>query len=107
MTVQNQSTPTIQLPSRQIDPALATLLQGLKPGQRIRATHVVRVGKKQWTTTVVGAFRAINYLETGLATHRIPEDDVVVPIVHFTKDNGELSSIALDENTKVEVVGAA
>jgi len=25
-----------------------------------------------------------------------------VPTVHFTKDNGELTSISLDENTKVE-----
>jgi hypothetical protein len=27
-----------------------------------------------------------------------------VPTVHFTKDNGELSSITLDERTQVEVV---
>ncbi len=33
---------------------------------------------------------------------RVPEDDIVVPLVHFTKDNGELSSIALDNNTKLE-----
>lgn len=93
----------IVLPTRQIDPKLATLLQGLQPGQRIRITHVVRVGKREWTTTVSGIFREINYLETGLATHRVPGDDLIVPLVHFTKDNGELSSISLDENTKVEV----
>ena len=33
------------------------------------------------------------------------EDDIVVPVVHFTKDNGELSSITLDENTVVEAAG--
>ena len=32
------------------------------------------------------------------------EDDIVVVTVHFTKDNGELSSVTLDENSKVEVV---
>jgi hypothetical protein len=41
---------------------------------------------------------------TGLATERVPEDDVIVPTVHFTKDNGELSSIALDERSKIEIV---
>jgi azurin len=85
-----------------VDPALAALLQRLQPGQRIRITQTVRVGQKQWTTTVPGRFRGVNYLATGLATHRVKEDDIVVVAVHFTKDSGELSSITLDEHTKVE-----
>ena len=44
---------------------------------------------------------ALDYLATGLSTERVPEDDIVVPVVHFTKDNGELSSISIDEHTKV------
>ena len=83
---------------------MAELLGKLKPGQRIRITQTVRVGQKQWQTTVLGAFRKLNYLETGLATDRVREDDIIVPTVHFTKDNGELSSIALDEHTEVAVV---
>jgi hypothetical protein len=31
----------------------------------------------------------------------VPEDDIVVPTIHFTKDNGELTSIALDEQTVI------
>jgi len=64
----------------------------------------VRVGLQQWTTTVAGAFRHVDYLVTGLATERVPEDEIVVPAVHFTKDNGELSSITLDEHTRIETV---
>lgn len=90
--------------TRPVDPALSTLLQGLKPGQRIRITQTVRVGQQVWTATVEGAFRHVNYLATGLATQRYPADDIIVPAVHFTKDNGELSSITLDEHSKVEVV---
>jgi len=41
------------------------------------------------------------YLETGITTERVREDDLVVPIVRFTKPNGELSSIAIDESTSV------
>ena len=91
------------LPSstRPVDPALSALLRQLRPGQRVRITQTVRVGMKQWTTTVEGRFRGVNYLETGLATHRVKEDDIVVVAVHFTKDNGELSSITLDENSRV------
>jgi hypothetical protein len=87
-----------------VDLALAALLRSLRPGQRIRITQTVRVGFKQWTTTVTGTFRKVNYLATGLATDRVPEDDIVVVIVHFTKDNGELSSVTLDENSKIEVI---
>jgi hypothetical protein len=90
--------------TRPVRPELAELLGTLKPGQRIRITQTVRVGQKQWQTTVLGTFRKLNYLETGLATHRVREDDIIVPTVHFTKDNGELSSIALDEHTEIAAV---
>ena len=94
----------IVMPTRPIDPGLKSLLAGLKPGQRIRVTQTVRVGERSWTTTTEGVFRDVNYLATGLSTQRVPEDDIVVPTVHFTKDNGELSSVTLDENSKVATV---
>jgi hypothetical protein len=95
------------LPSatRPISPELSALLRQLKPGQRIRITQTVRVGSTgTWPAVVEGAFRQVNFLATGLATDRVPDDDIVVVTVHFTKDNGELSSVALDENSKIEVI---
>ena len=92
------------LPSatRPIRPELAALLRSLQSGQRIRITQHLRVGSTaSWTTTVEGAFRDLNYLATGVSTERVPQDDIVVVMVHFTKDNGELSSVALDENTEI------
>jgi hypothetical protein len=98
---------TLKSSTRPIDPALSDLLQRLRPGQHIRVTQTVRVGSSgTWTTTVEGTFRDVNYLATGLATDRVPEDDIVVVTVHFTKDSGELSSVALDENSKVELLDA-
>jgi hypothetical protein len=52
----------------------------------------------------MGTFRKVDYLVTGLATDRVPEDAVVVVSLHFTKDNGELSSVTLDENSRIEVL---
>ena len=99
------STPsTITSPTRKLSQQQVDVLKSLQPGQRIRVVQTVRVGVKQWTTTVEGVFRSVNALATGLATDRVPEDDIVVPTVHFTKENGELSSVALDEQTRVEIV---
>jgi len=98
------SQPTLRSATRALDRQLVAVLQGLQAGQRIRITQRVRVGQQQWTTTVLGTFRDINYLATGLATHRVPSDDVVVVTVHFTKENGELSSVTMDEHSKVEAI---
>jgi hypothetical protein len=89
-----------------VPPEMTALLRGLKPGQRIKITQTVRVGQKSWPAVVTGAFRGLNYLATGLATDRVPEDDIVVIAVHFTKDNGELSSVTLDEQSRIEVVNS-
>jgi hypothetical protein len=92
----------VVLPTRRLDPALVELLRGLKPGDRIRLTQAVRVGSRKWEATTDGTFREIAYLETGVTTDRVKEDDIVVPVVRFTKPNGELSSISIDENTRVQ-----
>jgi hypothetical protein len=91
--------------TRQLRPELVKLLRTLRPGTRIKITQTVRVGSTAtWTAQTAGVFRNVNFLATGLATDRVPEDDIVVVTVHFTKDNGELSSVTLDENSRIEVV---
>jgi hypothetical protein len=91
----------IVLPTRRLDPAVAEVLRSLKPGDRVRVTQTVRVGARKWETTTEGVFREIAYLATGITTDRVKDDDLVVPIVRFTKPNGELTSISLDENSRV------
>jgi hypothetical protein len=96
---------TLPSSTRPIRPALASVVRSLKPGQRIRITQTVRMNcRREWKTSVEGTFRDVNYLATGLATQRVPEDDIVVVTVHFTKDNGELSSVTLDDHSEIEVV---
>lgn len=91
--------------SRPIRPDLAEKLQALRPGMRLEITQRVRIGStKTWTTSVAGTFRLLDSLATGIATQRIPADDIIVPILHFTKDNGELTSVALDEFSELKIL---
>jgi hypothetical protein len=91
--------------TRPIRAELVNLLRTLKPGTRIKITQTVRVGSTAtWKAPVEGKFRNVNFLATGLATERVPEDDIIVVTVHFTKDNGEHSSVTLDEQSRIEVV---
>lgn len=92
---------TIVLPTRRLAPALVELLRALKPGDKIKVTQAVRVGAKKWNAEATGEFRGLAYLQTGVTTERVKEDDLVVPVVRFTKPNGELASISIDENTQI------
>jgi hypothetical protein len=104
MTTASSSLPSSTRPIR---PDLAATVKGLTPGQRIRITQTVRMNcRREWQTTVEGVFRGVNFLATGIATQRVPEDDILVVTVHFTKDNGELSSVTLDDHTQIVALGA-
>ncbi|MSQ95385.1 MAG: hypothetical protein EXR98_12615 [Gemmataceae bacterium] len=91
--------------TRPIPPEVLAKLDQLKPGQRVRITQTVKVGStKTWQLVVEGAFRHVDSLATGLATDRLRQDDIVIPVIHFTKDNKEMSTVAVDEHTKIEVI---
>ncbi len=94
----------ILLPTRKLEQPLIDLLKSLKTGDRIAVVQKLKIGNKSWTAEAVGAFRGINYLSTGVTTERVKEDDIVLPTVHFTKDNGEMASICLDEHTAIRKV---
>jgi len=91
--------------TRPIPQEVMSKLDQLQSGQRVRITQLVKVGStKTWTFAVEGVFRHVDSLATGLATQRLREDDIVIPVIHFTKDNQEMSSVAVDENTKLDII---
>jgi hypothetical protein len=99
------TTRKIPYTSRPIPPEVLAKLSDLTAGQRIRVTQLVKVGStKTWEFVVEGVFRHVDSLATGLATDRLREDEIVIPVIHFTKDNKEMSSVTVDEHTKIDVI---
>ena len=72
------------------------------PGTRVRVVQHVRVGHRAWTTSVVGTIegeglRPVGGMEMGskaLYCHQ--------PTVQLRRDDGEVTVVALDENTEVQ-----
>ena len=75
-----------------------------EPGTRVRVYQVVRVGHRRWMTWVEGAvegegIRPVGGMEMGgkaLYCHQ--------PTLLLRRDDGEVTSVALDEETRVEPV---
>ncbi len=73
-------------------------------GIRVRVTQFVRVGHRRWATQVVGtivdaAARPVGGMEMGgkaLYCHQ--------PTIRLRLDDGELTTLAVDETTRVETL---
>ena len=77
-----------------VDPKLMEFIRGLKVGDRIRITSARASGPAKMGGRRRRVYRDLNFLTTGLATQRVPDDDIVMPTLHFTKDNGEFPACA-------------
>jgi hypothetical protein len=74
------------------------------PGTRIRATQFVRVGHREWTTQVVGVVeregvRPVGGMEMGGKAMYCRQDTL-----RLRKPDGEITVVALDENTEVKAI---
>ncbi len=75
-----------------------------EPGTKVRVIQQVRVGHRRWTTQVVGTveaetIRPVGGMEMGgkaLYCHQ--------PTIRLRHDDGEITVVALDANTKVEPI---
>ncbi len=76
------------------------------PGTRVRVVQRVRVGSRSWLTQIVGAVtgesvRPVGGMEMGTKDRYCRQ-----PTLMLRGDDGEISVVALDENTQVEVLAS-
>ena len=77
------------------------------PGTRLRVTQYVRVGHRRWLTQVEGVVegegrRPVGGIEMGGKASYCQQETL-----RLRRDSGEITEIALDEETRIETVSPA
>ena len=77
--------------------ATRKLFTELKPGDRVRIDHEVKVGLKIWHTTTEGTVVSTELLRHGLHYRRNGDDKVFSHVIILKRDDGELTTVTIDE----------
>lgn len=76
------------------------------PGTRLRVTQNVRVGGRRWATQVEGVVELEGYRPVGGMEMGGKASYCFQPTLRLRRDDGEITVLALDEETEVrEVAG--
>jgi hypothetical protein len=79
-----------------------TLYGELQPGDRVEVVHGVTVGSSaKWSTTTVGRVLRRERRRHGLHFRRNPDDKVYSDVLILARDDGELTTVTMDEFTRL------
>lgn len=71
----------------------------LRPGDRVEVEHEVRVGFRQWRIKTQGTVVLTERRRHGLHEQRNFDDKVFSDVIVLRRDDGELTTVTLDEFT--------
>ncbi len=78
------------------------LFTELQPGDRVEVIHEVKVGSsKTWSTKTVGTVVNTERRRQGLHYRRSVDDKVFADMIKLKRDDGELTTITMDEFTEL------
>jgi len=69
----------------------------LQPGDRVQVDHEVKVGFRRWMTTTIGTVVNKERRRHSLHFRRNFDDKVYSDVLILKRDNGELTTVTLDE----------
>lgn len=81
--------------------------QDLKPGQRIRVIQTVERREGPWQTEVTGTVVSVEARPTGSWYAHSKDDRYWLQRVRLRKDDGELTTLSLDQRSEIELLDAA
>jgi hypothetical protein len=81
------------------------LYEQLQPGDRVEVLHGVTVGSTaKWSTTTVGRVLRRERRRHGLHFRRNTDDKVYSDVLILARDDGELTTVTIDEYTRLRKV---
>ncbi len=84
--------------------ATRKLFDELKAGDRVDLRHQVKVGQQTWITTTVGTVVSTERRRHGLHYRRNYDDKVYSDVIVLKRDDGELTTVTLDEFSELRRV---
>jgi hypothetical protein len=78
-------------------PESLDVFASLIPGDRVEITHEVKVGFRKWFSTTVGELVRKDRRRHSLHFRRNPDDKVFSDLLVLKRDDGELTTVTLDE----------
>lgn len=87
--------------------ATLALFAELRPGDRVELVHEVKVGLKRWTTTTVGTVVRTERRRHSLHFRRSSDDKVFSDLIVLRRDDGELTTVTLDEYSQLRRLAPA
>jgi hypothetical protein len=84
-------------------PGSRALYEELQPGDRVEVVHDVTVGSSgAWKTTTTGRVLRLERRRHGLHFRRNPDDKVYSDVLILARDDGELTTVTMDEFTRLK-----
>jgi hypothetical protein len=85
-------------------PAALETFASLQPGDRVEVSHDIKVGFRHWTAKTLGTVVAKDRRRHSLHFNRNFDDKVYSDILILQRDDGELTTITLDEFSELRKV---
>ena len=86
------------------DPKCYDVFPELKPGDRVELEHEVKVGFNKWPTTIAGTVVRTERRRHSLHYQRNFDDKVFSDVIVLELKSGELTTVTLDEFSKLRKV---
>jgi len=83
------------------------VFESLSPGDRVQLTHEVKVGFREWQTITEGTVIECQRCRHGLHYQRNFDDHAFSDMIVMRRDDGELTTVTLDEFSVLKKLSSA
>jgi hypothetical protein len=88
-------------------PEALHVYEQIQPGDRVEIQHEVKVGFRTWTVTTVGTVVSKERRRHCLHFQRNEDDKVFSDVLLLRREDGELTTVTLDEFSDLKILQTA